>query len=132
MITITIIILTSLISYQAFRDHSLADKLIFQPASVRDGELYRLLTYGVLHADLTHLIFNMFTFYLFGRTIESFFKSSLGFMPGSIAFIVLYAGGLLFSILPTYLKEKDNYYYKGLGASGLYRQLCLPLSSSSQ
>ena len=118
MITITIIILTSLISYQAFRDHSLADKLIFQPASVRDGELYRLLTYGVLHADLTHLIFNMFTFYLFGRTIESFFKSSLGFMPGSIAFIVLYAGGLLFSILPTYLKEKDNYYYKGLGASG--------------
>ncbi|HHW80714.1 MAG TPA: rhomboid family intramembrane serine protease [Bacteroidales bacterium] len=118
MITITIIILTSLISYQAFRDHSLADKLIFQPASVRDGELYRLLTYGVLHADLTHLIFNMFTFYLFGRTIESFFKSSLGFIPGSIAFILLYLGGLLFSILPTYLKEKDNYYYKGLGASG--------------
>ena len=38
MITITIIILTSLISYQAFRDHSIADKLIFQPATVRDGE----------------------------------------------------------------------------------------------
>lgn len=118
MITITIIILTSLISYQAFKDYSIADKLIFQPAVVRDGEWYRLITYGLLHADLTHLIFNMFTFYLFGRIIESFFKSSLGFMPGSIAFIVLYAGGLLFSILPTYLKEKDNYYYKGLGASG--------------
>ena len=118
MITITIIVITSLISYQAFKDYSIADKLIFQPAVVRDGEWYRLITYGLLHADLTHLIFNMFTFYLFGRTIESFFKSSLGFMPGSIAFIVLYAGGLLFSILPTYLKEKDNYYYKGLGASG--------------
>ncbi len=118
MITITIIILTSLISYQAFKDYSIADKLIFQPAVVRDGEWYRLITYGLLHADLTHLIFNMFTFYLFGRTIESFFKSSLGFIPGSIAFILLYLGGLLFSILPTYLKEKDNYYYKGLGASG--------------
>ena len=118
MITITIIILTSLISYQAFKDYSIADKLIFQPAVVRDGEWYRLITYGLLHADLTHLIFNMFTFYLFGRTIESFFKSSLGFIPGSIAFILLYVGGLLFSILPTYLKEKDNYYYKGLGASG--------------
>ena len=78
MITTTIIILTSLISYQAFRDHSLADKLIFQPAAVRDGEWYRLLTYGVLHADLTHLIFNMFTFYLFGRTIEVYFKGLLG------------------------------------------------------
>ncbi len=118
MITITIIILTSLISYQAFRDHSLADKLIFQPAAVRDGEWYRLLTYGVLHADLTHLIFNMFTFYLFGRTIEVYFKGLLGHTPGSIAFIILYIGGLLFSILPTYIKQKDNYYYKGLGASG--------------
>jgi membrane associated rhomboid family serine protease len=119
MITITIIIiLTSLVSYQAFRDYNIADKLIFQPAAVRDGEWYRLLTYGVLHADLTHLIFNMFTFYLFGSSIEGYFKAVLGTNPGSIAFIILYIGGLLFSILPTYIKQKDNYYYKGLGASG--------------
>lgn len=118
MITITIIILTSLISYQAFRDYNIADKLIFQPAAVRDGEWYRLLTYGVLHANLTHLIFNMFTFYLFGSSIEGYFKAVLGTNPGSIAFIILYIGGLLFSILPTYIKQKDNYYYKGLGASG--------------
>ncbi len=118
MITITIIILTSLISYQAFSNHGLADKLIFQPAAVRDGEWYRLLTYGVLHADITHLLFNMFTFYLFGSYIESIFKMQLGQKPGSVAFILLYVGGLLISILPTYIKQKNNYYYKGLGASG--------------
>ena len=118
MITITIIILTSLISYQAFRDHGLADRLIFQPATVRDGEWYRLLTYGVLHADFTHLLFNMFTFYLFGSYIESIFKIQFGARLGALAFILLYIGGLLFSILPTYLKQKNNYYYKGLGASG--------------
>lgn len=118
MITITIIIVTSLISYQAFRDYNIADKLIFQPAAVRDGQWYRLFTYGLLHADFTHLIFNMFTFYLFGRSIEGYFKAFLGFTPGSIAFILLYVGGLIFSILPTYIKQKDNYYYKGLGASG--------------
>ena len=118
MITITIIILTSLISYQAFRDHGLADKLIFQPASVRDGEWYRLLTYGLLHADFTHLLFNMFTFYLFGSYIENIFKFQLGSKVGSLAYILLYIGGLVFSILPTYIKQKDNYYYKGLGASG--------------
>ena len=118
MITLIIIVLTSLISYQAFRDHGLADKLIFQPATVRDGEWYRLLTYGLLHADFMHLLFNMFTFYLFGSYIESIFKMQLGTQAGSIAFVLLYIGGLLFSILPTYFKQKDNYYYKGLGASG--------------
>lgn len=118
MITITIIILTSLISYQAFRDYSIADRLIFQPATVRDGEWYRLFTYGVLHADFTHLLFNMFTFYLFGSYIESMYKLQFGVRLGSLAFILLYVGGLLFSILPTYLKQKNNYYYKGLGASG--------------
>ncbi len=118
MITFIIIILTALISYQAFRDHSLADKLIFQPAVVRDGEWYRLLTYGLLHADFTHLLFNMFTFYLFGSYMEAIFKLQFGTKIGSLAFLLLYIGGLLFSILPTYLKQKDNYYYKGLGASG--------------
>lgn len=118
MITLAIIIITALISYQAFNNYHIADKLIFQPASVRDGEWYRLFTYGVLHADFTHLLFNMFTLYLFGGYIENMFKLQLGLRQGSVAFILLYVGGLLFSILPTYLKEKNNYYYKGLGASG--------------
>lgn len=118
MITLAIIVITVLISYQAFRDHGLADKLIFQPAAVRDGEWYRLFTYGVLHGDFTHLFFNMFTFYLFGSSVEAIFKGYLGNTPGSVAFIMLYIGGLVFSILPTYIKQKDNYYYKGLGASG--------------
>ncbi|MDD4727556.1 MAG: rhomboid family intramembrane serine protease [Dysgonamonadaceae bacterium] len=118
MITITIIILTSLISYQAFRDHGLADRLIFQPAVVRDGEWFRLLSYGLLHADVMHLLFNMFTFYLFGSYIETIFKLHMGPKVGTLAFLLLYIGGLFFSILPTYFKEKNNYYYKGLGASG--------------
>ncbi len=118
MITLAIIIVTVLISYQAFNNYDLADKLIFQPASVRDGQWYRLITYGVLHADFTHLLFNMFTFYLFGSYIENIFKLQFGQRPGAAAFILLYIGGLFISILPTYFKQKDNYYYKGLGASG--------------
>ena len=117
-ITLIIIILTVLTSYQAFSNYDLADKLIYQPAAVREGQWSRLITYGVLHADFTHLLFNMFTFYLFGSYIESIFKLQFGQMTGSIAFILLYIGGLLISILPTYFKERNNYYYKGLGASG--------------
>ena len=118
MITLAIIVVTVLISYQAFNNYDLADKLIFQPASVRDGQWYRMITYGVLHADFTHLLFNMFTFYLFGSYIETIFKLQFGQKIGAAAFILLYVGGLLISILPTYFKQKDNYYYKGLGASG--------------
>ncbi|HTN69448.1 MAG TPA: rhomboid family intramembrane serine protease [Dysgonamonadaceae bacterium] len=118
MITLSIIIITGLISYQAFNNNDIADRLIFQPAVVRDGEWFRMFTYGLLHADFMHLLFNMFTFYLFGSYIETIFKLQLGQTTGSVVFILLYIGALFFSILPTYINQKNNYYYKGLGASG--------------
>ena len=61
MITIFIITLTALISYLAFNNSSYMNKLIFYPLAVKRGGWYRLVTYGVLHADFTHLIFNMLT-----------------------------------------------------------------------
>lgn len=33
--------------------------------------IYQLITYGFLHGDLTHLIFNMFPVFMFGRVLES-------------------------------------------------------------
>jgi membrane associated rhomboid family serine protease len=38
--------------------------------SVEDGEWYRLLTGGFLHAGLLHLGFNMFALYILGRLLE--------------------------------------------------------------
>jgi len=35
-----------------------------------DFELWQLLTYGFLHGNLTHLLFNMFALYMFGSEIE--------------------------------------------------------------
>lgn len=37
---------------------------------VADGEWYRLLTYGFLHASLFHIGFNMFALYFLGRLLE--------------------------------------------------------------
>ncbi len=118
MITITIIAITSITSLMAFRDVSMFNKLIFYPPAVSRGQWYRLFSYGLLHADYTHLIFNMLTFYLFGSTVEAIFKSTLGGMTGSISFIALYVLSLLVSVLPTYQKQKHNSYYRSLGASG--------------
>ena len=95
MITITIIVLTSLVSILAFRDNTLMDKLIFYPPAVRRGEWHRLFTYGMLHADYMHLIFNMFTLYFFGMDIERFCKLQLGESAGALCFIILYLLSLI-------------------------------------
>lgn len=118
MLTFIIIALTSFVSYRAFSNQSLVNKLIFYPPAVKRGEWYRLLSYGVLHADYTHLIFNMLTLFFFGTYIERFLKTSLGETQGGIWYIALYITALLVSILPTYAKQMHNHYYRGLGASG--------------
>ncbi|MBF6598795.1 MAG: rhomboid family intramembrane serine protease [Fermentimonas sp.] len=118
MITIIIIVITSLISIRAFKDNELMSRLIFHPPAVKQGNGYRLFSYGVVHADYTHLIFNMFTLYFFGPEIERTFKSVLGQTTGSVLFILLYLSALLVSIIPTYFKKKDNASYYSLGASG--------------
>lgn len=118
MITYTIIALTAVVSIAAFGNYRLMERLIFYPPAVKRGEWYRLFTYGVLHADYTHLIFNMFTLYFFGMDIERTFQATFGMQTGSAAYILLYVTALPVSILPTYLKNKHNDLYRGLGASG--------------
>lgn len=118
MITITIIVLTALISIRAFKDNELMGRLIFHPPVVARGDWYRLFSYGVVHADYTHLIFNMFTLYFFGVDIERVFTAVFGQTTGAVLFIVLYLSALLVSILPTYFKNRNNSSYYGLGASG--------------
>lgn len=118
MITAIIIILTAFVSIRAFKNDELMGKIIFFPPAVNQGEWYRLFSYGVVHADYTHLIFNMFTLYFFGMDIELVMKTALGQTFGSICFILLYLSALFVSIFPTYLKQKENRSYYGLGASG--------------
>lgn len=41
---------------------------------VRDGEWYRLLTSNYLHADVIHILVNMYSLYSVGGSVLSFFK----------------------------------------------------------
>ena len=93
-------------------------RFIFHSPAVNKGNWYRLFTYGAVHADYTHLIFNMFTLYFFGTEIERVFKVVFGQAQGSALFILLYISALLVSIVPTYYKNKNNASYYSLGASG--------------
>lgn len=118
METIIIIICTSAISLLAFYNRNLFDKLIFYSPEVKNKGWYRFFTYGLLHADFGHLFFNMFTLLLFGTAIEKVLINNLDSGFGDVLYLVLYLLALPASILPSYLKEKNNTSYRSLGASG--------------
>lgn len=117
-VTIVILIVTCVVSFMAFSNQAITDKLIFYPPAVNnDKEWYRFFTCGLIHADIMHLAFNMFSFYMFSQHVEQKFQSIFP-ETGTFLYIVLYVSALAVCLLPTYSKHKDNYYYKSLGASG--------------
>lgn len=113
--TLIIIIITAIISYAAFTNELLYTKLILWPKRMDSpGEYYRLLTSGFIHADWPHLIFNMITLFFFGRTVEMF----LSLADKHELFLLLYLGGIVMASLPSFIKNRNNGYYRSLGASG--------------
>ena len=112
---LVIIAITCLVSVMAFGNSRLMQDLILWPPAIsRDKQYYRLLSYGLLHADPMHLFFNMFTLYFFGRVMEPLYEMVLG----PFGFVIFYCGGLIASILPSYLRNRGNSRYRSLGASG--------------
>lgn len=116
-ITLALIVINVIVSIMAFNNQDVLSKTIMWPYGVkRYNQYYRFITSGFIHADWMHLIFNMFTFYFFGRNVELYF-SHYG-LGGNISYLALYFLGLIISDIPTYLKYRDNYNYHSLGASG--------------
>lgn len=118
--TIIIIIITALISWQAFNNPALKSKLMFIPSAVKErGEYYRFLTHGFVHADFQHLLFNMWALYIFGETGEAIFNQALfGPAIGNVAFLLFYLLAIVAASIPDYLRHQDDRMYASLGASG--------------
>lgn len=117
-ITLIIIIITCIVSFTAFSNQKITDQLIFYPPAVTNqNQWYRFFSCALIHADITHLIFNMFSFYSFGGFVESAFAEYFGSL-GSVLYVALYVISQFLCLLPTYAKHKEDYYYRSLGASG--------------
>lgn len=115
-ITLLLIGITALVSWMAFNNRALADRLILWPPAIdRHRQYDRLVTYGFLHADFAHLLFNMITLFLFGRMIETLMLKITGHWW---VYLLFYLSALVVSILPSYLKNQKNPNYLSLGASG--------------
>lgn len=110
IILIAIIVVTALVSWKGFNDQSFFRKYEFHMGSVRAGEQIRLISSGFLHADIAHLAFNMITLYFFAPVV-------IGHL-GSLSFLIIYFGSLIFGSLLTIMFHKDDYNYRAIGASG--------------
>lgn len=118
-LTLIITIATVAISLLAMNNEALLNKCIFHPYSIAKdpGQWYRAITCGFIHADIPHLAFNMFSFYIFGDFVEQFFEFIFG-SNGRLIYLLFYISALVVCIIPTYFSHKKKYNYYSLGASG--------------
>lgn len=115
-ITLIIIIVTALVSFGGISKPKIIDDLIFYPAIMKNGrQWYRFISHGFIHADAFHLIFNMLALYFFGRLIEDLFTEWSG---NKIIFLIFYLSALIVASVPDYIKRRNHYGYRSLGASG--------------
>lgn len=116
-VTLSLILVTCVVSILAWKKPRLLDRLmLWSPALSRRREYWRLISYGLVHADAQHLLFNMITLYFFGGAMEHYL-TLLG-LPWPWGFLGFYLSALLVSILPSYLRHRHDPHYRSLGASG--------------
>jgi len=115
IVTLALIAVTCIVSISAFGNPRLLEALLLWPPAIsRRHQYWRLLSYGLVHADSSHLLFNMLTLFFFGRAMEGLYAQYLG----PFGFALFYAGGLLVSILPSWWLHRRDPNYRSLGASG--------------
>lgn len=115
MLTIILIAVTVAVSWLAFERPAVLQRLILWPPAIdRNRQFDRLLTHGFIHADFSHLLFNMITLFFFGRVVEGVMTQHIG----PIGFVLFYLSAIVVAILPTYMQHRHDARYSSLGASG--------------
>ena len=94
-----------------FKMPAIVEKFLFRPYYfLRKRQYDTAVMSGFIHADVGHLLFNMFTFYFFAFPMER--------TVGTLPFLVLYFAGLVVSHACTFVKHRNHPNYASLGASG--------------
>ncbi len=75
---------------------------------ISDGEWWRLLTPMFLHGGIMHLLFNMFSLFIFGPELEK--------IAGKARFLTIYMLAGIFANIATFFLQAPE--YTSLGASG--------------
>lgn len=90
---------------------ALIERSLFRPYwFLRKRQYWTVLTNGLVHANLAHLLLNCLSFWFFAFPLQR--------AIGAQRFTWLYVAGLLASNVGTYFKHRDDPQYGSLGASG--------------
>lgn len=105
-----LIAVNALVSFKGFSDRLFLERYKFQIGPILQGDQLRMLTSGFLHVDQTHLIFNMFSLYIFaGAVLDE---------VGVVKFLLIYFGSLIAGNTLSLSFHKKEPYYSAVGASG--------------
>jgi membrane associated rhomboid family serine protease len=109
-VTTLILVITGLVTFVAFQKPKLRERLIFDPRKIlRDKQVDRLFTSGLVHADWMHFAVNAYSFYAFGQNIELIY--------GAKTLLLLYLSSILGGSILSLIIHR-NHEYRALGASG--------------
>lgn len=109
--------ITVVITFLAWYNPGLQDLFMSYPyKTYHFGQWYRCVTHVLIHANMRHLLFNMYALYVFGSFVETRF--AYGFGPkGAILYFLLYIGGAVSADVVHVFFHANNIYYRALGAS---------------
>jgi membrane associated rhomboid family serine protease len=114
MVTLALIVVNvavSLVAFSAFRRNKDTEKFLFIPLQVASGEnLIGMVLSNFSHKDISHLVFNMLSFYFFAPVVEE--------LLGPVQLLVIYIVSGAAAILLTFLFHRTEARYRALGASG--------------
>lgn len=110
-ITLFLTIITIIFSFQGFQNKRFFDTYAFNVDGIlKYKEYYRMISSGFLHGSWFHLIFNLYTFFSFGESLES--------VVGSTNFLFVYLISLIGGNILALIIHRFEGAYTAIGASG--------------
>lgn len=117
-ITILLVIIISLVSILAFSNKDVMKQFQFNAFQIyHKKQYYRMVSHALVHANWEHLLVNMIVLWSFGTAVEHYFQLNFG-GNSRYYYLGLFVGAVIFSSLWSLIKQRNNYYYNAVGASG--------------
>lgn len=113
-----LVIIISLTSILAFSNKEVVKQFQFNAFQIyHKKQYYRMVTHALVHANWEHLLVNMIVLWSFGTAVEHYFEMNFG-GNSTYYYLGLFVGSVIFSSLLSLIKQRNNFYYNAVGASG--------------